>query len=160
MINNNDVKKLREKTGHGIMDCKKALADAGGDYNKAKEILSAQVEKMAQKKSERETKAGLIETYVHGDGRVGVILEVNCESDFVARNEEFKTLAHNLVMQIAAMNPKNIDELLEQEWVIDDGTQKVTPVDGLLVKDLIKTKIAKLKENIKIIRFERYELGE
>jgi len=159
MINNNDVKKLREETGHGIMDCKKALSDAGGDYNKAKEILSAQIERMAQKKSERETKAGLIETYTH-DGKVGVILEVQCESDFVARNEEFKKLTHNLAMQIAAMKPRDIDDLLGQEWVIDDGTQKVNPVDGLLIKDLINTKIKQFGENIKIIRFERYELGE
>lgn len=160
MINKSDVKKLREETGHGIMDCKKALSDAGGDYNKAKEILSSQIEKMAQKKSERETKAGLIEAYTHGDGQIGVILEVQSESDFVARNDEFKRLAHNLAMQVAAMNPKNINELLGQEWVINDGAQKVTPVDGLLVKDLIKTKIVKFKENIKVIRFERYELGE
>lgn len=149
MINNNDVKKLRQETGHGIMDCKKALSEAGGDYNKAKEILSAQIEKMAEKKSDRETKAGLIETYTH-DGRVGVILEVQCESDFVAKNDKFKELVHNLALQIASMAPKDINELLEQEFVM---------VEGLKIDDYIKTNIAKLKENIKVIRFERYELG-
>ncbi len=151
MTTSNDVKKLREETGHGVMDCKKALTEAGGDYNKAKEVLSSQIERMAQKKSERETKAGLIESYTHTDGRVGVILEVNCESDFVARNDAFKELVHDLALQITSMNPKDVNELLEQPFIKDEEK---------IVKDLVQEVIAKTGENIKVIRFERFELGE
>jgi elongation factor Ts len=150
MIKNNDVKKLRAETGHGIMDCKKALSDSDGDYHKAKEILGSKIEKIAAEKSERKTQAGLIETYTH-HGKTGVILEVQCESDFVARNEIFKELVHDLVLQIASMNPKDISDMMGQPFIKDETKN---------IKDLIAEVIAKTGENIKVIRFERYELGE
>jgi elongation factor Ts len=100
-----DVRTLREKTGAGIMDCKRALAEANGDFEKAVEILRKKGIATAQKKSSREAKEGLIEAYIHPGSRLGVLLEVNCETDFVARTEEFRTLVRNLAMQIAAANP-------------------------------------------------------
>ncbi|MDZ7373835.1 MAG: translation elongation factor Ts [candidate division KSB1 bacterium] len=100
-----DVRTLREKTGAGIMDCKRALAEANGDLDKAVEILRKKGVATAQKKSTREAKEGLIEAYIHPGSRLGVLVEVNCETDFVARTEEFRTLVRNLAMQIAASNP-------------------------------------------------------
>jgi elongation factor Ts len=150
MITKDLVKKLREETGHGIMDCKKALREANGNYQKAKEILSSKIEKISVEKSERETKAGLIETYTH-DGKVGVILEVQCETDFVARNETFKNLVHDIVLQIASMSPKDIEDLLGQPYIRDESK---------IIKDIVSEVIAKTGENIKVVRFERYQLGE
>lgn len=99
------VKELREKTGAGIMDCKKALAEADGDVDKAIEILRKKGMASAQKKVGRETKEGLIEAYIHPGSRLGVLVEINCETDFVARTDDFKQLARNIAMQIAAANP-------------------------------------------------------
>lgn len=144
------VAKLREETGAGVMDCKHALDDAGGDFKKAKAILAKNAEAIAKKKSERVTKQGLVEAYIHA-GRVGVLVELRCESDFVAKNPEFKNLAHNLALQIASMSPKNIDELLAQEYIMDPGRT---------IDAYIKSVISKIRENIQIQRFERFELGE
>ena len=144
------VAKLREETGAGVMDCKKALDEAGGDYEKAKGILAANADSIAKKKAERSTEQGLIEAYVHG-GRVGVLVEVRCESDFVAKNPEFKAMAHNIALQIASMAPQNIKELLGQEYIMDT---KMT-IDGY-----IKSVISKIRENIQVKRFTRFELGE
>jgi elongation factor Ts len=149
MIKSDIVKKLREETGHGIMDCKRALAKAAGDYEKAKEILGGKIEKMAAERSKRKTQAGLIETYAH-HGKTGVILEVQCETDFVARNDTFKTLVHDLALQIASMAPKDIEELLNQSFIKNETKT---------IKDLISEVIAKTGENIKVVRFTRYELG-
>lgn len=145
-----EISQLRAETGAGVMDCKQALEQAGGDFAKAKEILAASADAIAKKKAERATKHGLIETYVH-NGKIGVILEINCESDFVAKNPEFKELAHNLVLQIASMNPQNTDELLRQESIINPGQK---------IEDYLKSMILKIRENIQIKRFIRYELGE
>ncbi len=148
-INVDDIKKLREETGAGIADCKTALTEAEGDMKKAKDILHQKGLDKAGSKSDREVSAGVVETYSHG-GRVGVLVEVLCETDFVAKTEDFKTLAHEIALQIASMNPENEEELLDQDYV-RDPSQKVG--------DLIKSAIAKLGENIKIGKFTRIALG-
>lgn len=150
MITADDVKKLREETGSGVMDAKKALEEAGGDMNKAKEILKAAGVEKAEKRSERTTAQGLIETYIHG-GRVGAMVELGCETDFVARTDEFKTLAKELSMQIASMNPVDVEELLAQEYIRDSSKK---------VKDLVTEAIAKTGENVQVKRFIRFTLGE
>ncbi len=110
------IKALRAATGAGILDCRKALEEAGGDFDKAVEILRKKGLAKAAKKAGREASEGLIETYVHGGGRIGVMLELNCETDFVARSEVFRNLAHELALQIAAMAPKYVrDEDIPQE---------------------------------------------
>lgn len=107
-ISSETVRDLREKTGAGIMDCKKALADAGGDLEKAIDILRQKGLSAAAKKASRETKEGVIGSYIHGGGKIGVLLEVNCETDFVARNSEFQELVKDIAMQIAASNPSYV----------------------------------------------------
>lgn len=143
-----DVQKLREVTGAGVMECKKALQDAGGDFDKAIQIINERGLVKAEKKAGRTTGAGVLESYIHNN-RVGVLLELRCETDFVARGDLFRGLAHDLVMHIAAMNPENVESLLKQPYIRDE---KMT-VDALL-----KGVIAKTGENIKIERFCRYEL--
>jgi len=142
------IQKLREITGAGVMECKRALQEADGDFDKAISIIHEQGLIRAEKKKERTTDAGILESYVHNE-RVGVLLELRCETDFVGRSKEFKELAHNLAMQIVAMDPINIDDLLKQMYIKDET---------LTVEDLIKRVIAKLGENIKVERFCRYEI--
>ena len=143
-----DVHKLREETGAGIMECKKALSESDGDFTKAREIIRGMGLAKADTKSERVVGAGRIESYVHND-RVGVLLEIHSETDFVARSEPFMELAHNVAMQIAAMDPENVEALLTQEFIKDPKTT---------ISDLIKGGIAKLGENIQVTRFTRYEI--
>jgi elongation factor Ts len=143
-----DVQKLRETTGAGVMECKKALQDAGGDFDKAVQIINERGLVKAEKKAGRATGAGIMETYLHNN-RVGVLLELRCETDFVARGELFRGLAHDLAMHIAAMNPENPEELLKQLYIKDDK---------LTIDALIKGVVAKTGENIQIARFCRYEL--
>lgn len=145
-----DVQKLREKTGLGIMECKRALSEAKGDLKYAESILAKKGAFMAAKKAERQTSQGLVDCYLHNN-KIGALIEVNCETDFVSRNEQFKAFVHDLCMQIASMNPKNIEELLEQEFIKDPSIK---------INDLINSAIQKIGENIKIKRFTRYELGE
>ena len=140
--------RLREATSAGVMDCKKALDDAGGDFDKAKQLIFERGVAKAEKRAERKTGAGLLETYVH-NGRIGVILELRCETDFVAKTDVFKTLAHDLSMHIASMNPETPEELLKQPFVKDES---------ITISDLITQAIAKTGENIKVERFCRYEL--
>jgi len=142
------IKKLRQDTGISIGECKKALEEAQGDIERAKEFLKKWGKEFAQKKKERETKEGIISTYVHQNRKVGVMVELNCESDFVAKSKEFQNLAHELCLQIAAMNPE-ADLLLEQPWIRDQTKT---------IKDLIDEYIAKLGENIVVRRFIRYEI--
>ena len=111
------VKELREKTGAGMMDCKKALVESKGDIKKAEEILNEKGLVQASKKAFRATKEGIIDSYIHLGSRIGVLVEVNCETDFVARNEMFKNLVHDLALQIASMNPKDNEELLNQVYI-------------------------------------------
>lgn len=144
----NDIQRLREATGAGIMDCKKALQDAHGDFDKAVALIQERGQLKAAGKAGRKTGAGFLESYIH-NGRVGVLMEIRCESDFVGRSDAFKTLAHEVAMQIAAMNPEDIPALFKQPYIKDE---KIT------VDHLVKNVIAKVGENIEITRFCRYEL--
>lgn len=144
------LKKLREDTQAGVSDCRAALDDANGDYEKAKKLLIERGLEKAAKKEGKETSQGLVEAYVHG-GKVGVLVEVRSETDFVARNEEFKKLAHEVALQIAAMNPKDVPELLKSAYIRDSGAT---------IESLVKQTIAKVGENITIARFTRISLGE
>ncbi len=149
MISTNDIKQLREKTNLSIMECKKALEEASGNESKALKILGDKSKEKALKKSTREAKQGLVESYIHNNGKLGVILELNCETDFVAKNEKFKKVAHEIAMHIAALNPKDLEELLSQPFIKDE--QKT-------VGDLISEAVAKLGENIKMGKFSRLEI--
>ena len=143
------VKKLREELGLGIMEIKSALVTAEGDEKKAKEILKELGFKKAEKRAEKETHQGLVATYTHSTGKVGVVVELLCETDFVAKNEEFIQTAKDLCLQIAAMDPENVDKLLEQDF-IKDGSKKV--------KDLVTALVSKYGENIKVGRMQRFEI--
>lgn len=141
----NTIKKLREETSAGISDVKRALEEAKGDSKKAKELLKEWGVAKAAKKGDRETNVGLVEAYIHG-GRVGALVSLGCETDFVARTAEFKGLAHEIAMQVASMKPKTTEELLKQPYIRDP---KVT------IENLIKETIAKVGENIKVVAFTR-----
>ena len=161
-----DIKALRDLTGAGIMDSKRALEEAGGNMDKAQEILREKGIASAAKKSDRQTDQGLVESYIHSGGRIGAMVEANCETDFVARTEDFKTLAHDIAMQVAAMNPKYVDEstipegeevdpseacLLQQPYIKDPS---------MTIDELIRETVGKVGENIRIGRFSRFSLGE
>ncbi len=149
-ININDLKKLRELTSAGVSDCRQALEDAGGDFEKAKKLVAEKSIEKAAKKADRETGSGLISSYIHGD-KVGVLVEVRCETDFVARTDDYKHLCHEIALQVAAMNPKDVKALLESAYVRDPK---------LTIEGLIKQTIGKLGENITLARFHRMTLGE
>jgi len=145
------LKKLRQDSQAGVADCRKALEDAGGDFDKAKKLLGERGLEKAAKKEGKETSQGIIASYVHANGKVGVLVELRCETDFVARTDEFKALAHEMTLQIAAMNPKNVEELLKSDYIRDTK---------LTMQALIKLTIAKLGENITVAKFTRMTLGE
>jgi elongation factor Ts len=142
------IKELRNITGVSITECKKALNEAKGDMEKAREILKKQGQEFAKNRLDRETGEGLIESYIHPGKKVGVMIEINCESDFVARSDDFQKLAHEICLQIAALSPEETP-LLEQAWIKDQSKT---------IKDLIDEYIAKFGENISLKRFTRYEL--
>ena len=148
-ITEEQIKTLREKTQAGFADCKNALEEAANKIKKAEEILRKKGFEKAAKKSDRETGQGLVESYVHQTGKVGVLVSLLCETDFVARTDEFKSLAHEVAMQVAAMNPKDTAALLKQEY-IRDGSKTIN--------DLVTEAIAKLGENIQIGDFKRSEI--
>jgi len=135
-INISDIKKLRDETQASISDVKKALEESSGDYKKALEWLKKRGIEKAEKKADRQASQGLIESYVHGGGKIGVLVKISCETDFVARTDEFKNLAHEVAMQVSAMNPKDVSELLKQEYIRDNT---------MTVEDLIKEKILLLR---------------
>ncbi len=149
MISIDQIKKLREITGAGVMDCRKALVETKGDGKKAEDLLKKWGIEKSEKKADRETKAGIIDSYIHG-GKAGVLLELLCETDFVAKTADFKNLSHELCLQIASMNPKDVKTLLSQEYIRDPK---------IIIRDLIKQTIGKLGENISVSRFTRYQLG-
>ncbi|KKS84854.1 MAG: Elongation factor Ts [Candidatus Gottesmanbacteria bacterium GW2011_GWA1_43_11] len=151
MIDVTKVKSLREKTGAGVNECCKALDESKGNLVKAESWLKARGIEKAAKKEGRETRQGIVESYIHHQGKIGVLVELNCETDFVARTDDFRKLAHELAMQISAMDPKNVDELLKQEYIRDPQ---------MTVSDLVKQTIAKIGENIQVTRFSRIALGE
>jgi elongation factor Ts len=152
------IKELRELTGAGIMECKRAIEE-GGSLENAQKLLKEWGVATAAKKSDREANAGLIESYVHL-GRIGALIEINCETDFVARTDDFKKLAREIAMQVASTNPTRINSseqtsdgdvpLLDQPYIRDPGKS---------VQDLLNETIAKLRENIVVRRFSRFELG-
>jgi elongation factor Ts len=141
------VQKLREMTGAGVMDCHKALKEAGGDFDKAAAIIREKGISKMEKRAGRETGAGLVHSYIHND-RIGVIVEVRAETDFVVRSEPFRELAHMLAMHIAAAAPKDVEELLAQPYVRDESKT---------VKNIIAEVIAKVGENVTIGQFSRIE---
>ena len=159
------VKELREQSGAGVMDCRKALVKAAGDTDKALQILREEGLLLAKKKAERSATEGMIEAYIHCGGHIGAMIEVNCETDFVARTEEFKGLAHNLAMQVAAMNPRFIseDEVPEEVDIEPQAAclllQPYIKDNSKTVQDIIIETIARLGENIKVGRFAKFELG-
>jgi len=182
-----DVKALRDRTGAGFMDCKRALEEAGGDIDKATGILRERGLAAAAKKSGREAREGLISSYIHTGGRVGVLIEVNCETDFVARTEEFQKLVRDLAVQVAGLAPTWVTredvpeeaieakrrELADDPRARDDIEANVNrwlkesvlyeqPFrdSNLAVRDLIHERIATIGENILVRRFTRYALGE
>lgn len=159
------IKELRSQSGAGIMDCRSALIDTEGDMEKALQVLREKGLLKALKKAERTTSKGLIGAYIHNDGRIGAMVELNCETDFAARTDEFKELAHSLAMQVAALSPQFISE-----EGVPEGADVVPEEACLLlqpfikdptraVRDIITEVIAKVGENIKVRRFTRYELG-
>ena len=161
------IKALREETGAGIMDCKRALEQSEGDLTKAHEILKEKGIESAAKKSSRATNEGIVESYIHSGGRIGVLLEVNCETDFVARTPEFRDLAHSLAMQVAAMAPLHVD----CDDLPEDETEEIPQEACLMqqafirdpaktIQDLVKEAVGKLGENIRVRRFIRFSLGE
>jgi elongation factor Ts len=163
-VDTSKIKQLRDETGAPVMDCKRALEEADGNLEAAKEKLRQRGAALAEKKAGRVAAQGIIDSYIHGGGRIGVLVEVNCETDFVARNEDFRRLVHDLAMQIAATDPSWIGNeadapaeypddqppLLRQAFIRDEKRT---------IQDLVHEAIGKLGENIVVRRFTRYELG-
>jgi elongation factor Ts len=160
------VKELREQSGAGIMACRKALQETQGDMEKARGLLKERGLLVAKKKADRAVSQGVIEAYIHAGGRIGAMVELNCETDFVARTDEFRELAHNIAMQVAAMRPQFIaaEEAPETAEVeLSTACLLMQPYIRDLsrtVQDLIIETVAKVGENIKVGRFSRFELGE
>ena len=148
MVSIEQIKKLREETEVSISECKKALEEAKGDFKKAKEILRKWGRELAGKKAGRGTGLGIVESYIHPDKRIGAMIELCCETDFVAKSDDFKSLAHELCLQIAAIDPEE-NEFMSQTWIKDEVKT---------IKDLIDEYVAKLGENIIVKRFSRFEI--
>ena len=160
------IRELRDKTGAGVMDAKRALDQSEGDTKKAEEFLREKGLASADKRAGRATSEGVVESYIHMGGRIGAMVQLSCETDFVARTDDFKELAKNLAMQVAAMSPLYVNResvpedaeqvedellLLEQDYIRDQGTK---------ISDLVKQLSAKTGENIVVSRFSRFELGQ
>ena len=165
-VSTESIRLLRERTGAGIMDCKRALEAAGGDIDRAEQALHEKGIARAASKSDRATAEGVIDSYIHAGSRIGAMVELNCETDFVGRTPEFRELAHNIAMQVAAMAPLYLDEadlpedeegrpeevcLLKQSFIKDPGKT---------IGDLIMDVRAKVGENIRVGRFARFGLGQ
>jgi len=148
-MSKDDILRLRESTGAGIMDCKRALSEAKGNFSLAQEILKQKGLEVARKKSERAVREGQVISYIHAGGKIGALIEVNCETDFVAKNEVFQHFARDLAMQVAAQAEEA--PLLEQKF-IKDPTKTI--------RDYLTETVARLGENIRIRRFVRFQLGE
>jgi elongation factor Ts len=157
------VKALREKTGAGVMDCKKALQEANGNLERAADILREKGAMQLAKKLDRTANQGIIDTYIHAGGRIGAMIELNCETDFVARTEDFRKLAHDIAMQIAAMSPRYIrpDEVQDGEGEAEHVLLKQPFIRDpkRTIEQLIHEAVSKLGENIQIRRFVRFEVG-
>ena len=165
-IPTNTVKELREQSGAGIMDCRNALLEVAGDMEKALQILKERSLVKVQKKAERSTTQGAIEAYIHTGSRIGAMVEVNCETDFAAHTDEFKELAHNLAMQVAAICPQFVSrEEIPEGADIEEPEKACLLLQPYIkdpdktVQDIVNETIAKVGENIKVSRFARFELG-
>jgi elongation factor Ts len=161
-ISADNVKALRDKTGAGVMDCKRALVDADGNMDKASELLKERGLAGVAKRAGREAGQGMIEAYVHHNGRIGVLLELNCETDFVANTPEFRELAHVIAQHIAFANPRSVDDVEGEP--AEDGElpllkQESIQHSGQTIADLVRETAAKTGENVVIRRFTRFELG-
>ena len=150
MITAQQIKELRDKTGISVSACKKALEEAGGDMSKALAVLQRESAKSAEKKADRTLGSGVIEAYVHNNKKVGVILEIKSESDFVSGNEEFRTLAKDIAMHIAASGPADINELISQPYIKNPT---------ITVKELLNQAVQKFGEKIEVSRFAKYNLS-
>lgn len=158
------VKELRELSGAGVMECKKALVESAGDTQRALQMLREQGLAHVAKRGDRETGQGVIEAYIHGGGRIGVLVELRCETDFVARTPDFQQLAHDLAMQVAATDPATVDEEEEWEGPLDREAlpllkQAFIKDPGRTVADVVQEVAAKTRENIVVRRFVRFQLG-
>jgi elongation factor Ts len=150
-IDPKEVQRLRSESGAGVMDCKRALEETGGDYAKALALLKERGIQSVAKKSERVAKEGLVASYIHANGRIGALVEVASETDFVSRGDNFRELAQEIAMQVAAMNPATVEELLEQPYIRDSSKT---------IKDLVTTVAVATKENVHVRRIQRFALGE
>ncbi len=168
-----DIKRLREETSCGVIDCKKALEAAEGDFIKAKELLRKRGLEMAAKKSDRVAKEGRVEMYIHNGYKIGVLVEVNCETDFVARSEDFCKFTRDVALHIAAVSPKYIKKEDVSEDILSKEADKEAYIKancllaqayvkdpGKSIQDLLNELVAKIGENIIVSRFARYKVGE
>ncbi len=145
------IQRLREETSAGVMDCKRALEDANGDFEKAKALLAERGVASMKKKEGREAKEGVVAAYIHAGGRIGSLVEIASETDFVSRGEDFQKLAQEIAMQVAAMAPEDLDALLAQPYIRDASKT---------IKDLVAAVAVKTGENVSVRRFQRFALGE
>lgn len=145
-----DIKALREETGAGMMECKKALEESDGNMDKAREWIKQRGLAKAEKKADRETKEGYIAVYIHNTNKVAAMVEILCETDFVARNPEFQEMARNVAMQVVSMSPETVEELLAQDYIRGGGT----------IEELVKGLSGKIGEKFVVSRFVRYAVGE
>ncbi|MDQ7849755.1 MAG: elongation factor Ts [Armatimonadota bacterium] len=162
------VRELRARTGAGVLDCRRALEESGGDLERAAAVLRARGLAAAARRAGRETSEGVVEAYIHAGGRLGALIELNCETDFVARTEDFRRLARELAMQVAATDPRYLsreevpeaerDDPRVKEWVLLE--QPYIRDAGRSVQDLIRETVAKVGENIQVRRFARFRVGE
>lgn len=148
MVSIEKVKQLRDQTGISLGACKKALEEASDDLDKALEILRSRDAEVAAKKKDRDTGEGLVVSYIHGQ-KAGVLLDIRSETDFVAKSDGFKELARDVAMQIAAMDPESVEELLSQSHIKDESKT---------IEEVINSRVAEFGENIKVERFTRYEI--
>ena len=165
-ISTEEIRRLRQETGAGVMECKRALTESEGDFEGAKQLLRAQGALIAEKKASREASQGVIEAYVHTtrERPIGVLLEVNCETDFVARSEDFRQLARDLAHQIAFTDPQRVgtEETLESEELEDHQIllrQLFIKDESLTVQDRVNETVGRVRERISVRRFARFELG-
>ena len=160
------IKTLRERTGAGVMDCRNALTESEDNLDQAEEILKAKGTAKALKRSDKETREGIIATYIHNGSQIGALVELNCETDFVARTSEFQDLGHDLAMQVAAMAP----EYVSSDEISNDDTRDPVEIclmqqlfikdSSIVIQDLVRDSITRTGENIKVRRFARFALGD
>lgn len=143
------LKQLREETAASVSDCRVALEECDGDYAKALTWLKKRAAEKAEKKADRETGEGLVHAYIHQNGKIGAMVQVLCETDFVARTDDFKNLVHAIAMQVAAMDPKDVESLMQQEYIKDTS---------VTMEQLVKRTIGTLGENIIVKKIQRFEI--